>query len=115
MYIIKAPKETLQQFSIYPRFHNIHVCTNLVLLYNISIYTPVPVSSLPTIEYPAVRPVSQTNPAVADVVVTVIRILDYFVIHQSGVHAARNLPGDADVVFCSQYKILINHLEEDIL
>lgn len=73
------------------------------------------VTSLPTIEYPAVRPVSQTNPAVADVVVTVIRILDYFMIHQSGVHAARNLPGDADVVFCSQYKILINHLEEDIL
>lgn len=81
----------------------------------IYLYTPLPVSSLPTIEYPAVRPVSQTNPAVADVVVTVIWIQDYFVLHQSGVHAARNLPGDADVVFCSQYKTLIKHLKEDIL
>lgn len=52
----------------------------------------------PTIECSTVCPVCQPNPAVADVVVTVIWVLDDLVIHKSCVHAAWNLPCDADVV-----------------
>ena len=52
----------------------------------------------PTIECSTVCPVCQPNPAVADVVVTVIWVLDDLVIHKSCVHAPWNLPCDADVV-----------------